>query len=86
MSESRIYNPEMECMNPEQKKALQGERLRQTVKHVYENVTLYRERIDASGMSDEAKERAEEELKRLSILTPESSETSISVPSSSRMT
>ena len=53
MSESRIYNPEMECMNPEQKRELQGERLRKTVKHVYENVALYRERMDAKGISPE---------------------------------
>ncbi|MBR7084488.1 MAG: phenylacetate--CoA ligase [Oscillospiraceae bacterium] len=53
MLESRIYNPEMECMNPEQKRELQGERLRKTVKHVYENVTLYRERMDAKGVSPE---------------------------------
>ena len=53
MSESRIYNPEMECMNPEQKKELQSERLRKTVKHVYENVALYRERMDAKGVSPE---------------------------------
>ena len=51
MSEPRIYNPEMECMNPDEKKALQGERLRKTVKHVYDNVTLYRERMDAKGVS-----------------------------------
>ena len=53
MSEPRIYNPEMECMNPDEKKALQGERLRKTVKHVYDNVTLYRERMDAKGISPE---------------------------------
>ena len=51
MSEPRIYHPEMECMNPEEKKALQSERLRKTVKHVYDNVTLYRERMDAKGVS-----------------------------------
>ena len=51
MSEPRIYNPEMECMNPDEKKALQSERLRKTVKHVYDNVTLYRERMDAKGVS-----------------------------------
>ena len=38
-------------MNPEEKKALQSERLRKTVKHVYDNVTLYRERMDAKGVS-----------------------------------
>ncbi|MBR1530364.1 MAG: phenylacetate--CoA ligase [Oscillospiraceae bacterium] len=53
MSEYRIYNPEMECMSSEQKKQLQSERLRQTVQHVYDNVTLYRERMDAKGVSPE---------------------------------
>ncbi len=53
MSEFRIYNPQMECMSPEEKKQLQGERLRQTVKHVYDNVALYRERMDAKGVSPE---------------------------------
>ncbi len=53
MSEPRIYQPDMECMNPEQKKALQSERLRKTVKHVYDNVTLYRERMNAKGISPE---------------------------------
>ncbi|MBR0483302.1 MAG: phenylacetate--CoA ligase [Oscillospiraceae bacterium] len=51
MSEPRIYNPERECMNPDEKKALQSERLRKTVKHVYDNVTLYRERMDAKGVT-----------------------------------
>ena len=51
MSRVRIYNPGMECMDPEERRALQGERLRQTVRHVYDNVSLYRERMDAKGVS-----------------------------------
>lgn len=41
------------------------------------SVQNFKERIEASGMSEEAKTRANEELKRLSVLTPESSETNI---------
>ena len=48
-----IYNPKMECMDPEQRKILQGERLRQTVKHEYENVPLYRERMNQKGIIPE---------------------------------
>ena len=51
MSRVRIYNPGMECMDPEERRALQGERLRRTVRHVYDNVSLYRERMDAKGVS-----------------------------------
>ena len=53
MSEFRIYNPQMECMSFEEKKQLQSERLRQTVQHVYDNVTLYRERMNAKGVTPE---------------------------------
>lgn len=53
MSQARIYNPEMECMNPEERKKLQGKRLHDVVKHVYENVTLYRERMNAKGITPE---------------------------------
>lgn len=53
MSAPRIYNPERECMSPEEKKAWQSEHLRKTVRHVYENVALYRERMDAKGVTPE---------------------------------
>ncbi len=48
-----IYNPEMECMNREERKALQGERLKETVKRVYDNVPMYRARMDAKGVKPE---------------------------------
>lgn len=41
------------------------------------SVQNYKERIAASGMSEEAETKAQEELKRLSVLTPEASETNI---------
>ncbi len=47
----RIYNPEMECMDPEERRILQGKRLHETVAHEYENVPFYRERMDARGVT-----------------------------------
>ncbi|MEE5991905.1 MAG: phenylacetate--CoA ligase [Oscillospiraceae bacterium] len=52
-SEPKIYQPEMECMDVEERRKLQGERLRETVKHEYENVPFYRERMDAKGVKPE---------------------------------
>ncbi|MDD3925156.1 MAG: phenylacetate--CoA ligase [bacterium] len=45
-----IYNASAECMDRSTLESLQLERLQQTVKRVYENVPLYRERFDASGI------------------------------------
>jgi len=47
MENHNIYNPGMECMDPEQRLELQTRRLIQTVALEYENVPLYRERMDA---------------------------------------
>lgn len=48
-----IYNPEMECMKREDRKVLQGERLKRTVQRVYDNVPVYRARMDAKGVRPE---------------------------------
>jgi len=48
-----IFNPEMECMSRDERIALQSERLRAVVKHEYENVKIYRERMDAKGVKPE---------------------------------
>lgn len=48
-----IHNPERECMSREAMRELQGERLRSTVKLEYENVPLYRERMDKKGIKPE---------------------------------
>lgn len=45
-----IWNPEYECMNMEQKRELQGARLRKTVKHVYKNVPFYKNKMDEKGI------------------------------------
>lgn len=48
-----IFNKEMECMAPEERRKLQGERLRQTIELEYNNVPAYRERMDAAGVKPE---------------------------------
>ena len=48
-----IYNKEMECMDPEERRKLQGERLRKTVELEYANVPAYRARMDEAGVKPE---------------------------------
>ncbi len=47
----KIYDPAIECMDREQLRELQGKRLHDTVKLEYENVPLYRARMDAMGVT-----------------------------------
>lgn len=47
------YQPEIETMPVEQLKALQSERLVAQVKHVYENVEFYRNRMEEVGVKPE---------------------------------
>ena len=51
--EHRIYNPAMECIDREELRKLQGERLVATVKREYENVPMYRARMDEKGLKPE---------------------------------
>ena len=51
-----IYNKEMECMDPEERRKLQGERLRKTVELEYANVPAYRARMDEAGVKPEDKQ------------------------------
>ena len=48
-----IWNPEKECMSREDLRKLQSERLVKIVKHAYDNVPMYRERMDALGVKPE---------------------------------
>ena len=48
---SNYWNKEMECAELYEMRALQSFRLSKTVKRVYENVPIYRERMDAAGVS-----------------------------------
>ena len=45
-----IWNKEIECMNSTDMRALQSERLKKLVNHVYENVTFYHKRMDKMGV------------------------------------
>ena len=47
------YQPEIETMPVEQLKALQSERLVKQIKHVYDNVEFYRNRMDEAGIKPE---------------------------------
>jgi len=53
MDKHIIFNPKMECMSRDERIALQNERLRQVVRHEYDHVKLYRERMDAKGVKPE---------------------------------
>ena len=48
-----IYNVAMECMDFDERKKLQGERLRATVELEYNNVPAYRKRMDEAGVKPE---------------------------------
>lgn len=45
-----IWNKEIECMAADKMKALQSERLKQLVQHVYTNVAFYKNKMDAMGV------------------------------------
>ena len=48
-----IYNDAMACMDFDERKKLQGERLRATVELEYNNVPAYRKRMDEAGVKPE---------------------------------
>lgn len=48
-----IYDPKHECMPRAQLQKLQSERLVQTVRRVYENVPMYRQRMEEAGLKPE---------------------------------
>ncbi len=50
-TERRIWNKAAECMDREQLREIQGERLRAVVQREYENVPMYRERMQAKGIT-----------------------------------
>jgi phenylacetate-CoA ligase len=49
-----VYQPELESMPRQQLEELQLERLQKLLKHVYENVDLYRDKFDAAGFDPES--------------------------------
>ena len=48
-----IFNPKMECMEREEMRSLQSERLQKTVRTCYEKVPFYRKKMDARGVKPE---------------------------------
>lgn len=64
----RYYQPEIETASPEQLKALQDERLVKQVKHVWDNVPLYRAKMEEAGVTpDDIK--GTEDLHKLPFVT-----------------
>ena len=49
----KYWNESIETASREQLDKMQLERLQKTVKHVYDNVPLYRDRMDAAGVKPE---------------------------------
>lgn len=64
----RYYQKEIECASREQIRAWQNERLVHTVKHVYENVPYYREKMDEKGIKPEDIQSVDD-LHKLPFLT-----------------
>lgn len=64
------FQPEIECASKEQIRAWQDERLTKQVKHVYDHVQYYREKMDEKGVSPEDI-RSVDDLHKLPFLTKE---------------
>ncbi len=62
------WNEDIECMSREDMTALQNERLRAQVKHVYENVPYYRDLMDKKGLKPEDIQTIDD-LKKLPFLS-----------------
>ena len=58
-----MYQPEIETMDRNEIEKLQLERLQKQVKNVYENVPMYRERMDKKGVKPEEYKRTERSCK-----------------------
>lgn len=64
----RYYQPEIETASPEQLKAWQDERLVKQIKHVWDNVPLYRAKMEEAGVTpDDIK--GTEDLHKLPFVT-----------------
>ena len=66
-TQHNMYNPKMEAMSRDERYALQSERLRRVVRHEYDNVAVYRARMDAKGIRPEDV-RSLEDLKYLPFM------------------
>ncbi len=66
--EKRFYQPGIETMAYEDMRKLQEERLREQVKHVYENVPYYKQLMDDKGITPEDIQTLDD-VKKLPFLT-----------------
>lgn len=65
-----IWNPEIERASREQIQQVQWQRLRDTVGHVYHNVSFYRDRLDACGLAPQ-QWKSPSDLQKLPFTTKE---------------
>ena len=63
-----IWNREAECMPVEERRRLQGERLRATVRRCYDDVPVYRRKLDEAGIKPDDI-RSVDDLKNLPFTT-----------------
>ncbi len=68
MAQENYYQPEVECASPEVIRAWQNERLKETVRRVYERVPYYRNLLDSKGINPE-EINGVEDLHKLPFLT-----------------
>ena len=62
------FQPEIECASQDQIRAWQDERLVKLVRHVYDNVEMYRKRMDEKGLKPEDI-KGVEDLHKLPFIT-----------------
>ena len=53
MSNTRYFQPEIETMPLEEMRALQTEKLKKQVRHIYDNVPYYRAKMERKGVTPE---------------------------------
>lgn len=65
---ANYFQPEIECASADEIRATQNERLVKQVKHVYDNVKMYRDRMDEMGVKPEDI-KSVDDLKKLPFTT-----------------
>lgn len=67
---NRLFNPAAEAMSQDELRQLQGERLRQIVRHVYDNNPIQRRRMEQLGVAPEDIKSAED-VRKLPLMNKE---------------
>ena len=63
-----IWNERMECMSPAELKDIQSERLRETVKYVYDQCWYYKKKLQAADIKPESI-KSIDDIKKLPLTT-----------------